>query len=81
MSLDSDFLLSLRDQELQPFRERIRVLEQQCSTLRAEIKRMRPLCQAARNYINGITDKDSLLHSVGSLIDAADNYETGEGEQ
>jgi hypothetical protein len=66
---------ALRDQELQPFRERIRELEQQCSALRAEVKRMKPLVQATRTYVDGITNKDSLLRIVGPLIDATDEYE------
>ena len=65
----------LHDQELQPYRERIRELEQHCSTLRAEVKRMQPLVQATRTYVDGITDKESLLKIVGPLIDAADEYE------
>lgn len=72
---DSDFSSSLRDQELQPFRERIRALEQECSRLRAEVKRMQPLVQATRTYVDSINDKDSLLRLVGPLIDATDEYE------
>lgn len=71
----SDFNSALRAQEIQPLKDRINTLEQERSILQAQVKRMQPLIQAARVYVNGITDKHSLLKTVGPLIDAADEYE------
>lgn len=72
---DTNLAQLLRDQEVRPLKDRIRELEEQCLTLRAEVKRMQPLVRAANIYVDGITNKDSLLRTVGPLIDAVDNYQ------